>query len=118
MSNGRPLRRRLFDRAERAVGRPLEYLVSTRAFNDVLVVTFRAQNTAYGLFERQTRAVLHFWNLPARTDVTRLHRQVGALSAEVRELAAALDERRQQAHDPATDGTGAESADAGTRAAP
>jgi hypothetical protein len=84
--SGRPLWRRGFDRAERAVGRPLEGLVATRRFNDLLVLTFRAQNLVFGVFQRQTRAVLHFWNLPARTDVSRLQRELGKLRAQVREL--------------------------------
>ena len=94
MAPGRPLWRRGFDRAERAVGRPLEGLVATRPFNDALVLTFRVQGAVTGLFERQTRAVLHFWNLPTRRDVSRLTRQVGALTAEVRELAAQLEDQR------------------------
>jgi hypothetical protein len=84
--SGRPLWRRAFDRAERAVGRPLERAVATRRFNDLLVVTFRTQNFVFGLFQRQARAVLHFWNLPARTDVSRLQRDLGKLRAQVREL--------------------------------
>ena len=114
---GKPLWRRGFDRAERAVGRPLEQLVSTRAFSDLLVVAFRAQGALQGIFERQTRTALHLWNLPAHTDVARLRRQVGALSAELREVSARLDEaeRRRSAGDHeqgprATDGTTARGA--------
>jgi hypothetical protein len=91
MSSGRPMWRQGFDRAERLVGRRLEGLVSTRTFNDLLVLTFRGQNLAYRVFERQTSAVLHFWNMPTRSDVSKLRRQVGALSGELRELATALE---------------------------
>src|SRR5215212_6193851 len=100
MSNGRPLWRRAFDRAERGVGRPLENFVGTRAFADLLAVTFRAQGAAYGVFQRQTRAVLHFWNMPTRTDVSRLQRQVGALNAQVRELVVRLEEQEGRQHEP------------------
>jgi hypothetical protein len=96
MSSGRPLWRQGFDRAERLVGRRLEGLVSTRSFNDLLVLTFRSQSAAYRVFERQTRAVLHFWNMPTRSDVSKLRRQVGALSGELRELATALEEEQRQ----------------------
>jgi hypothetical protein len=68
------------------VGRPLENVVATRRFNDLLVLTFRTQNFFYGIFRRQTRAVLHFWNLPARTDISRLQRDLGKLRSQVREL--------------------------------
>lgn len=96
MSSGRPLWRHGFDRAERLVGRRLEDLVSTRTFNDLLVLAFRSQNAAYRLFERQTGAVLHLWNMPTRSDVGKLRRQVGALSADLRELASKLEEEQRQ----------------------
>lgn len=92
MSAGRPLWRRAFDRGERAVGEPLEGLVATRRFNDLLVLSFRAQAALHSLFDRQTGALLHFWNLPTRRDVRRLHREVGTLTSEVRDLAAQLGE--------------------------
>ena len=98
MSAGRPLWRRGFDRAERAIGRPLENVVATRRFSDLLVLTFRAQGAMYGVFERQTRATLHFWNMPTRGDVRRLNRQVGALAAEVHELTARLDEQQRRSN--------------------
>src|SRR5215218_6571228 len=101
MSNGRPLWRRAFDRAERGVGRPLENFVGTRAFADLLAVTFRAQGAVYGVFQSQTRAVLHFWNMPTRTDVSRLQRQVGALNAQMRELLVRLEEQERRQRDPA-----------------
>lgn len=96
MSDGRPLWRGAFDRVERAVGRPLESVVAGHPFNDLLVLVFRAQGAMYDAFEHQTRAILHLWNLPARSDVTRLHRQVGALSAEVRALAERLEEQQAE----------------------
>src|SRR4051794_20032601 len=100
MSNVRPLWRRAFDRAERGIGRPLENFVGTRAFTDLLALTFRAQGAVYGVFQGQTRAVLHFWNMPARTDVSRLQRQVGVLNAQVRELVARLEEQERRQREP------------------
>ena len=104
MSDGRPLWRGAFDRVERAVGGPLESVVAGQPFNDLMVLVFRAQGAMYDAFEHQTRAILHLWNLPARSDVTRLHRQVGALSAEVRALAERLEEQQQQAESRAATG--------------
>jgi hypothetical protein len=76
------------------VGRPLEDLAATNRFNRLLLNTARAQAVALRAFERQTRSVLHLWNLPARSDIKRLQRQVGALSAEVQELTVRLEEER------------------------
>jgi hypothetical protein len=92
---GAPLWRRAFDRAERAVGRPLEDAVASRRVADLIALGFRAEGAMQGLFERQTRTVLHFWNMPARSDVARLNRQVAALTSEVRSLAARLDDERR-----------------------
>ena len=78
---------------ERGVGRPLEELVQTRRFADVLVLTFRVQGALFGAAERGSRTLVHLWNLPARSDVERVNRQVAALRAELRELTARLDER-------------------------
>jgi len=94
MSGGPPLWRRAFDKAERAVGSPLEEAVASRRMSDLFTVGFRVEGAVKGLFERQTRTALHFWNLPARTDVARLNRQVATLTTEVRALAARLEEER------------------------
>jgi hypothetical protein len=97
MSGGAPLWWRAFDRAERAIGRPLEDAVASRHAGDLLALGLRLEGALQGLFERQTRTVLHFWNIPARSDVARLNRQVATLAAEVRALAARLEEERERA---------------------
>ena len=91
----RPLWREGFDRGERFIGSRLEELVLTRTFNDLLVRAFRGQSAVYGLFERQTRTVLHFWNLPTRSDITRLRAQVATLSGEVQQLAEKVEEAQR-----------------------
>jgi hypothetical protein len=40
--------------------------------------------------------VLHLFNLPARADIQRLRRQVGAVDREVRRLSAELDQQARQ----------------------
>ena len=94
---GRPAWRRAFDRAERAIGGPLEQMIDTRRFASALVVMFRAQGIAYGLMERNTRMLLHLWNMPARTDIKRLNRQVAILATEVRRLAEELERKEAAA---------------------
>jgi hypothetical protein len=86
--------RRAFDAVERLVGAGLEELALTRTFNDLLALSWRTQFSTRGLLERQTSAVLHLWNLPTRTDVSRLQRQVGALTANLQELALQLEQDR------------------------
>ncbi len=90
-----PLWRRAFDQGERAVGRPLEQAVQTRAFADAVALSVRVQRSLERAYERNSRTVLHFWNLPARTDVQRLNRQVGDLRNEIREITVRVGEHER-----------------------
>jgi hypothetical protein len=90
-----PLWRRVFDRAERAVGGPLERAVNTTAFADAVVASVKVQGALWHVFERNSRMVLHLVNVPARTDVERLNRQVAALRNEIRELTVRVDDPRR-----------------------
>ena len=96
MSAGRPFWRSGFDRAERLVGRPLEDLVATRRFNDVMVRALQVEHAFQRLIERQTRTAVHLLNLPARSDVTSLRRQIGALRNDIRELEAKLEVQQRE----------------------
>ena len=85
-----PLRRH-FDQAERLVGVRLEEIVATRQFTDAMILALRLQVGAFRLLERGTREVLHACNIPTRSDVMRVSRQLSALDSRVRAIALALD---------------------------
>lgn len=85
-----PLRRH-FDRAERMVGGRLEEIVATRQFTDAMILAWRIQVGAFRLLERGSREVLHLWNIPTRSDVMRVSRQLSALDSRVRAIALALE---------------------------
>jgi hypothetical protein len=91
----RPLWRRVFDRAERLAGEPLEDAVQTRTFADVLVFSLRVQRALWRSLERGSRTALHVVNLPARSDVDRLSRQVAAMRRELRDVSMRLDDRER-----------------------
>jgi hypothetical protein len=91
---GQPLLRRVFDRAERAIGQPLEGVAQFSKFTDVYLTRKRVERTIRGALDRPTGAQLHFINIPARTDVRRVNRQLAALTEEVRTLSARLDEQQ------------------------
>jgi len=95
-SHSRPLWRRVFDRAERLAGKPLEDAVQTTTFTDLVVLSFRAQRAMWHGVERGTRTALHLCNLPARTDVDRLSRNVAAMRHELRDMSARLDDRARE----------------------
>jgi len=94
----KPLWRRTFDRVERPLGGALEEVAGSGAFAQALNVTLRARAAARAQLERRTRRVWHLANLPAGSDVKRLHRQVVELDREVRRLRQALEaaERRRE----------------------
>jgi len=70
--------------------------VQTRTFVDAVVLSLRVQKALWGSVERGTRAVVHLCNLPARSDVDRLSRQVAALRNELRDVAGRLDEQERE----------------------
>jgi hypothetical protein len=97
----RPLLLRAANAVDRRVGGPLESLADHKRFVDVVTLTLRLEHAAQGAFERRTRKFLHFWNVPAQTDIKRLTRQVSVLGSEVRALAAQLQDERDLARDGA-----------------
>lgn len=84
----RPRWRRAFDRAERAVGEPLEELTSTEGFAAALARIAALRRELRRRVRGVTASVLHLANLPAQSDVARLSRQLASLEHQVRELRA------------------------------
>jgi hypothetical protein len=89
-----PLWRQVFDRTERTVARPLEGLVASNRYVGVALWRQRFRGAVAEAIERPTAAFLHLLNLPARSDIRRLGHQISALTNEVRELAAGVEEFR------------------------
>ena len=97
MTKSKPCMRRLFDKAERAVGEPLEDLVASKDYTDILLTLQKLRaavdgainDTASGVFEKTLNAV----QIPTRSDVRRLNRQIVELATEVRALSAELQAR-------------------------
>ena len=87
-----------FDRVERAVGKPLEDLVASTGYADVLVHGLKLQRAVGGLVGQlvagSVGTVLRAVNLPTGRDVQRLSRQLAVLTSEVRALS--LQQRDQQ----------------------
>ena len=91
--------RKLYDRAERAVGRPLESAVETPAFAAALAVASQVRAELVRRCSRLTGAVssvftrgLHMASLPAVGDIRHMHRDIVELDGQVRELSHRLDE--------------------------
>jgi hypothetical protein len=86
MSEARPLWRQAFDTIEQTVGPPLKTVVNSEPFAIGMGLLSRAQKAAQQRAEQQTRRMLHLWNLPAGSDVTRIIAEIGRLQGQVRDL--------------------------------
>ena len=99
MSSEKSIVWRSFDRVERAVGKPLEDLVATTGYADVMVTGLKVQRAIGGLVGGVVKGgigtVLRAVNLPTGKDVQRLSRQLAVLTGEVRALSANQDEVRR-----------------------
>lgn len=91
MSEARPVWRQAYDMLEQAVGPQLKTVVSSEPFAVAVGLMARAQKSAQRQAERNTRRLLHLWNLPAGSDVTRIIAEIGKLQREVRELTRQVD---------------------------
>ncbi len=93
--------RELFDKAERKIGEPLEEIVASRTYTDLMLALSKIKgkvggtiaDTASGAVEK----VLHVAQIPTRSDVRRLNRQIVELATEVRSLSHKLQEARRRA---------------------
>ena len=68
----KPVWRRAFDTAERAVAPHLEAGVQSGGFTEAVVLVQRTRNGVYSRLERDSRRLWHLLNLPAGSDVRRL----------------------------------------------
>jgi hypothetical protein len=80
--------RAVFDKVERTVGAPLEDAVASPRYG--VAVSFwvngprAVQRQVRGTVDNALAGVLHALNIPTRSDVNRLSRQLAVLTAEVR----------------------------------
>ena len=86
MPDGSPPWRRAFDALERGTAGPLEQAVATGAFADALALAVKARGRVRSEMERQSRRVLHAWNLPAASDIARVNRRIAELESQIRRL--------------------------------
>lgn len=98
MSNSKPFLRQMFDKVERAVGGPLEQLVASKSYTDVILTINQLQKAiggpVAGAASGAMEKVLHVVQMPTRSDVRRLNRQLVELATELRALSAKVQEAR------------------------
>lgn len=93
MPANQPLWLRAVLKVERAIGEPVESVIRSDVYFDVISVVTRVRRKAGGAAEGVSRRCLHLVNLPAGSDIrnlrqqlTRVERRLGQLSEEVSEL--------------------------------
>jgi len=101
MSEAKSPMRRVFDKAERTVGGPLEDLVSSKSFTDALVKLHKLSRAVGGVVARAAgggvETVLRTAHMPTQSDIQRLSRLLVELAGEVRALSPKIDEARAAA---------------------
>jgi hypothetical protein len=95
MADSQPMWRQAFDRIERTVGPKLEELVRTEQFAIAVGLASRANRTVQRETERASRRVLHFWNLPSGSDISRIMSQLAEVQRQVRELSHRIEEQKE-----------------------
>lgn len=110
--------RDLFDKAERKIGEPLEEVVASRTYTDLMLALSKIKGKVGGAIADKASGtvekVLHVVQIPTRSDVRRLNRQIVELATEVRSLSNKLQEARRRAAADADPQTGTRKK-AGTR---
>lgn len=90
-ANDKPLWRQAFNKAERAVGEPMEKAIDTRQFADLMSLGAKVrrgvQRQIYGTVNR----TLHFVGLSTLKDTRDIARQVGRVHAQLREVITQLE---------------------------
>ncbi|WP_419945503.1 poly(R)-hydroxyalkanoic acid synthase subunit PhaE [Candidatus Poriferisodalis sp.] len=78
--------REIYNEWEKAVAPGLQQFAASDGFRDFMAASAKVTNALTAEFERASRRWLHFWNLPAATDVRKLRQQVAAVDRELKSL--------------------------------
>jgi hypothetical protein len=92
MSSKGPLWLRAVHRLERAVGEPVESVVRSDRYFDVVSKVTRVTGKAKGKAESVSRRGLHLLNLPAGSDVSRMREQLLRMERRLNQLTENVEE--------------------------
>ena len=87
----KPLWLRAVQRFERAIGEPVESILHSDGYFDVVTELHRLRSRTGRTLEGLSRRVLHLFNLPAGSDIRRVRAQLGRIERQLAELGAAVD---------------------------
>jgi hypothetical protein len=89
----KPLWLRAVHRFERAVGEPLESMLHSDEYFDVVAELHRWRGRGGRTLERVSRRMLHLVNLPAGSDIRRVREQLARVERQLAELSRQADDR-------------------------
>lgn len=92
-----PRWRRLFDRIENAIGRPLERTIADPRVNEALLLALDMSRAVSRKWRAGTSNLLHARNLPSYSDVRRLERRLGQIEKQLLDLTAAIERLEHRA---------------------
>jgi hypothetical protein len=83
---------RAVHRLERAIGEPLESVLHSDAYFDLVSEMVRLHGRTTRGMEAASRRFLHLFNLPADSDVRRLREQLARIERRLAEISKELDD--------------------------
>ena len=92
-----PLWLRAVYRLERAIGEPLESVLHSDTYFDLISETMRVRARTGRSLEAVSRRALHLLNLPAGSDVRRLREQLGRVERDLAQLGKTIDHPERMA---------------------
>ncbi|MEZ5342381.1 MAG: hypothetical protein R2706_13315 [Acidimicrobiales bacterium] len=97
-----PAWKRAFDEAEKRLSPSVTRALATPEIIEALTIAIAVRRRMLEDIGSVSRRVLHFWNLPAGTDVRKVSLQIADLERQLRSLNRQLDEMRQGDSDAST----------------
>ena len=91
--SAKPLWLRAVYRLERAVGEPVEAVVRTETYFDVMTTATRTTKTVKRKVTGASTRALHLVNLPAGTDLQRMREQLARMERRLNQLSETVEER-------------------------
>lgn len=92
MSNEAPVWKQLFDMIEGPLTEHATAVANSAEFSKLLASMSQKLNELEGKSKKASAEVLHLYNVPAYTDITKLSRQIGSLTNKVETLSAQIEE--------------------------
>jgi hypothetical protein len=103
MAQNQPSWLKMVHRVERAVGSHVETFVTSETYFDLLAQATKARRRLLQATESLSSEWLHFWNLPASSDVRRLREQLSRVERTLADVAKEVNDRAENGARPKPD---------------